>query len=332
LDTDIMAAEKNPQVWSAGSSGDPLEKDFSDYHRSNGTNGSFSRTPTNIYHMSDMNLDNEAALNRIRTAGSISISPELFEKIYLSPQNRVKGDLRKTFGNPTPVAILGFILSLSPLSCDLMGWRGAGGNGAASTGVYYFFGGLLMIIGGFLEFILGNTFPFVVFLSFGAFWLSFGATLQPFYYAYGSYAPAGETEAAGLKTEGFNASFGFVTVFMGFLCLIYLLCSLRTNIVFVVIFFTLVLNFALLSGVYWQLANAYAVGATTPEGANKIALAGRLQIAAGACGFASSMAGWWIFFAIMLAALDFPFQVPVGDLSTMITGYSERKKKEDQMA
>jgi len=45
------------------------------------------------------------ALNRMRTAGSISISPELFEKLYLSPQNNVKGDLRKTFGNPTPMYV-----------------------------------------------------------------------------------------------------------------------------------------------------------------------------------------------------------------------------------
>ena len=46
---------------------------------------------------------NGATLDRIRTAGSVSISPELFEKLYLSPENRVKGDLRKTFGNPTPM-------------------------------------------------------------------------------------------------------------------------------------------------------------------------------------------------------------------------------------
>lgn len=44
-------------------------------------------------------------------------------------------------------ALAGFLLALTPLSCDLMGWRGAGGNGAASTGVYFFFGGLLMILG-----------------------------------------------------------------------------------------------------------------------------------------------------------------------------------------
>jgi len=86
-----MAREQN---------GGPLEKDFS--HQNGGyTNG--SRGTGNAYHMNDPNMDNDTALRRIRTAGSISISPELFEKIYLSPQNNVKGDLRKTFGNPTPV-------------------------------------------------------------------------------------------------------------------------------------------------------------------------------------------------------------------------------------
>lgn len=45
----------------------------------------------------------EAVLYRIRTAGCISISPELFEKLYLTLKNAVKGDLRKTFGNPYPL-------------------------------------------------------------------------------------------------------------------------------------------------------------------------------------------------------------------------------------
>lgn len=50
-----------------------------------------------------------------------------------------------------------------------MGWRGTGGPGVGSAGVgsYYFFGGLLMILGGVGEWIVGNTFPFVVFTSFG---------------------------------------------------------------------------------------------------------------------------------------------------------------------
>lgn len=48
-------------------------------------------------------IETQDALHHVRTAGTISISPELFEQMYLSPENRVKGELRKTFGNPTPI-------------------------------------------------------------------------------------------------------------------------------------------------------------------------------------------------------------------------------------
>lgn len=51
--------------------------------------------------------------NDLRRVESLSISPELFEKLYLSPQNVVKGDLRKTFGNPTPAYASMFLRSLN---------------------------------------------------------------------------------------------------------------------------------------------------------------------------------------------------------------------------
>jgi hypothetical protein len=51
----------------------------------------------------DASHDSEGALKKIRTAGSVSISPELFEKLYLSPPTNVHGDLRRTVGNPTPL-------------------------------------------------------------------------------------------------------------------------------------------------------------------------------------------------------------------------------------
>jgi len=34
-------------------------------------------------------------LEHIRSASSVNMSPELFEKLYLSPQNAVRGDLRR---------------------------------------------------------------------------------------------------------------------------------------------------------------------------------------------------------------------------------------------
>ena len=71
-----------------------LEKDYSGH----GINGNAMKGNTT-------GVDNESgdSLKRMRTGGSVNISSELFEKLYLSPESRVKGDLRKTFGNPTPM-------------------------------------------------------------------------------------------------------------------------------------------------------------------------------------------------------------------------------------
>lgn len=65
-----------------------------------------------------------------------------------------------------------------------------------------------MFLGGILEWILGNSFTSVVFLTFGAFWLSFGGTLSPSFAAWASFAAEGEPAASGLQARGFNASFG----------------------------------------------------------------------------------------------------------------------------
>ena len=42
-------------------------------------------------------------LETIDTMGSINIPRDVFEKLYLTPQSQVKGELRKTFANPTPL-------------------------------------------------------------------------------------------------------------------------------------------------------------------------------------------------------------------------------------
>lgn len=42
-------------------------------------------------------------IHRTNTVQTINMSPEIFEKLYLQPQNRIHGDLRRTFANPTPL-------------------------------------------------------------------------------------------------------------------------------------------------------------------------------------------------------------------------------------
>lgn len=111
---------------------------------------------------------------------------------------------------------------------------------------------------------------------------------------------------------------GFFLLFMGLLSLIYLVCALRTNLVFVAIFLGLLLTFVILTGSYWHTAQGHTE------------MAERLQVAAGAFGFLATLAGWWIFFAQMLASVDFPFQIPVGDISHLITPLSERIKQKER--
>ena len=106
-----------------------------------------------------------------------------------------------------------------------------------------------MLIGAIGEWIVGNTFPFVVFGTFGklsphiitppsklpqlihalpyllgAFWLTFGGTLIPSFNAYGAYVTTPAQMAGqdgnpgnplGLQTPAFNASFAFFLLFMG---------------------------------------------------------------------------------------------------------------------
>ncbi|KAK9365044.1 GPR1/FUN34/yaaH family-domain-containing protein [Lipomyces kononenkoae] len=254
----------------------------------------------------------EDALSRMRTAHSITMSPELFEKLYLSPEKAVKGNLRQTFANPTPLAILAHSVCSAPLGCDLLGLRGAGQFGAASTGAYVFVGGLLLVISGIFEFVLGNTFSFVVFCSFGGFWLSFAGTLIPSFNSVGAYSPTGDSQPLGLISSSFQASFAFYLCFWALLVMVFLICSLRTNVAFLLLFVCLEATFLCLTIGYFYLAEGrYVLGLNIVK-------------AGGGCLLTCGLVGFYIFIVLMLVAVDFPFLLPVGDLSHLMKGYQQK--------
>lgn len=93
----------------------------------------------------------DAGMNKVQTTASIQLSPEMFEKLYLSPPTKTSNDMVRRVGNPTPIALIGFVLATTPLSMDLMKWRGAAGTGAWGTGMILFFGGFMMALGGLFE-------------------------------------------------------------------------------------------------------------------------------------------------------------------------------------
>jgi hypothetical protein len=48
-------------------------------------------------------LTHSNGITRTDTAQAANMFQEMFEKLYLQPQNRVHSDLRQTFANPTPL-------------------------------------------------------------------------------------------------------------------------------------------------------------------------------------------------------------------------------------
>ncbi|KAF4207040.1 hypothetical protein CNMCM8927_003873 [Aspergillus lentulus] len=236
---------------------------------------------------------------------SVTLSAEQFEKLYLSPLTQRQGMLSKQMGNPTPLALGGFVITTTPLSCCLMGWRGATGAGIAFTGPIIFLGGGLLVLTSILEFILGNTFPCVVFGTIGAFWFAFGCTMTPAFNAAAPYSTSAADTVAGLSSPDFLNTYAFLFIWMGVLMLIFLICATRTNAVYVLIFTTLTLVFVFLSGAYWRLAVADA-----PVG-------NRLIVAAGASLFVASMLGFYLLVAQLFDSVGLPVRLPVGDLSRL---------------
>jgi hypothetical protein len=65
-------------------------------------------------------------LEPIRVAESVllPIPRDTFKKLYLSPKMQTAGNLRRTFGDPTPIAFLGILVAATPNTMLNMGWRG----------------------------------------------------------------------------------------------------------------------------------------------------------------------------------------------------------------
>ncbi|CAK1368043.1 Protein alcS [Cercospora beticola] len=255
-------------------------------------------------------------LQQARTEGSITITPEMFERMYLAPQNKVSGDLRQIIGNPTPLGLGGFLVAYCPIIFSLLGWRGYTGNGAATVGTYYFSGGLLAIIACIFELILGNTFPATFFGVFGGYFLSFGATLTPSFAAFLAYAPDPTNPASGAEAPPFLSGLAFWNLMMAIFTIYCTICALRVNILFCAAFFFLFLTFILISASYWTVTEA-----------GKQMIGHQLQIAGASCGFVVMIIGWYLLLALMLTTVDFPFNLPVGDLSHIVPSGTELAKK-----
>ncbi|KAF9074627.1 GPR1/FUN34/yaaH family-domain-containing protein [Rhodocollybia butyracea] len=233
----------------------------------------------------------------------IQTSPEQYERFLLA-SNRQKAH---KFGNPAPLGLIAFILVQAPTAFIQMGW---GGSSAAANAVligpYYLLGGLALIISGVMEWVIGNTFPCVVSITFGGNWLAVGTILDP---AHG----IASTFPDGASSPQYNKGLMFYFAFWTFLTAVYFVTSLRTNVASAGVFFNITLANGLNATAYGKMSN----------GDHDVAAA--LVKAGGAFEFVVVCIVAYSFVAMMLESVDMPLVLPLGDLSAIFR--ARRKAK-----
>ncbi|KAH3904855.1 hypothetical protein HBH56_226900 [Parastagonospora nodorum] len=254
--------------------------------------------PTSSTHDADR-IDSKPGLNHATT--NISISPELFEKLYLQPKLAHTSENVKKYANATPLGFLGFVIATFTFSMVLMGWGGASGLPAV-VGIFFFTGPVLLLLATIFLWIQAQFFPMMVCGLFAVFWLSFGMLQLPTLGLAASYSATGSA-AEGMVSKEMNAVIALYLLVWGFALGTFWLFTIRINLVFAGIFGFVTVGAWVLSGAYWALGNGHFDKAL------------KLQKAGGALLFVVACLGWYMLFVIMAAEMRWSMCPPVGDLS-----------------
>ena len=125
----------------------------------------------------------------------------------------------------------------------------------------------------FREMAVGNTFGATALSSFGGFWISYALLLTP--------SPWAITELNGPYEGDTNSPVGFFLTGWFIFTLLLVLCTLRTNLTFFLLFFFLDLAFLMLTCEHYAADNGHEGTAT------------RLKKAGGLFGFLAAFLAWY---------------------------------------
>ncbi|KAK4216826.1 GPR1/FUN34/yaaH family-domain-containing protein [Rhypophila decipiens] len=245
--------------------------------------------------------DEEKGLHRTTTG--VTMSPELFEKLYLTPKVPHVGDYNKRFANPTALGFVGFVISTFTFSMVLMGWGGAQPAKGMSpvVGIFFFVGPVLLLFAMVFEWVMGNFFPMMVMGLFAVFWLSFGVLQLPTLQLGAPYASS--TDPSGLASSEFNTVVALYLIVWGFALFTFFIFTCKINSVFAAIFLLVSVGAWVLSGAYWKVARG------------EYDAAEKLMKGGGALLFVVALLGWYMCFIIMAGEMRITLNLPVGDLS-----------------
>ncbi|KAI0108890.1 gpr fun34 family protein [Nemania sp. FL0031] len=215
----------------------------------------------------------------------------------------------RKFANPAPLGLSAFALTTFVLSLVNLQTRGISEPNIALS-LAYGYGGLVQLLAGMWEMAVGNTFGATALSSYGGFWISYAIILTPSFSVLTNYT----SEADTASVLGFFLAGWFIFTF------ILLLCTLRSTVMFFLLFFTLDLAFLFL-----------AVAEFAGSNGNATASLG-LQKAGGVWGLLAAFLAWYNAFAGIADTSNSFFIVPVFHFPWSEKAREARVKSEREMA
>ncbi|KAJ9150206.1 GPR/FUN34 family protein [Pleurostoma richardsiae] len=195
----------------------------------------------------------------------------------------------RKFANPAPLGLSAFALTTFVLSAVNLQARGVKTANIAVP-LAFGYGGVVQLLAGMWEMAVGNTFGATALSSYGGFWISYALILTP------SLGVAAAFESSG---DSLNSALGFFLTGWFVFTFILLLCTLRSTVMFFMLFFTLDLAFLMLA------CGEYATNNGALKSAEKLTKAG------GGFGMLAAFLAWYNAFAGIADTSNSFFLIPV---------------------
>ncbi|KAK2590488.1 Meiotically up-regulated protein 86 protein [Conoideocrella luteorostrata] len=216
----------------------------------------------------------------------------------------------RKLANPAPLGLCAFALTTFVLSAVNTHTRGVTVPNIAVP-LAFGYGGLVQLLAGMWEMACGNTFGATALSSYGGFWISYAILLTP---NWGITAKTGPYMGNDASVLGF-----FLTGWFIFTTLL-VLCTLRSTVMFFLLFFTLDLAFLFLACEQYALDMKNETAAVA------------LQKTGGVFGFLAAFLAWYNALAGLMDSSNSFFQVPVFHFPWSDKGRADRKKSERAQA
>jgi len=215
-------------------------------------------------------------LRKLRTLNGADYEAQYFD----TKPTPNKKTLIDKMGNPTPLAVACFGITNTLMSLFLMQLRGVDSLNFL-VGTMWFTAGVINLIVGIFELLVGNTFAYTIFGSLGGYFLSMGALLTPAFGISEHYLNA-------KHISEFRNAMGMFNLCWGAMFFLFLVVAIRSNI-FMVLIFACVCTTCVISAVGdFEAAKGHAKAKKD------------LDRVAGIFLFLSSVPNWYLLF-IMLA-------------------------------